>query len=331
MSDFVYAVVGCGSIGKRHIGNLLACDQEDIIPVDTRADRRQEVKDRFGLGAVSDLEEALAQGANVLFVTLPNALHYNVMREGIEAGCHLFVEKPIAATSEGLRDLLQEARQKHLVGFVGSNFKFHPSFRKMKSLLEQNAIGDVLSVRAQAGQYLPDWHPWEDYRYTYSARSDLGGGILLDSHELTYTTWFLGEVSYLACINDRLSNLEIDTEDTASVLLKMKSGAQAELHLDYTQRAYQRSYEFHGSTGTLRWDIRDRAVKLYEADSQTWTVFEEPLGYDTNQMYLEQTKHFIDCLQGEDEPLTSLEEGLYTLQLIEAAKRSSERKTFVSI
>jgi predicted dehydrogenase len=218
------------------------------------------------------------------------------------------------------------------VAFVGSNWKFHPSFQKLKLLLDKGAIGRVTSARCQFGQYLPDWHPWEDYRDTYSARRGLGGGVLLDSHEFDYMTWFLGPVRRLVCMADRVSSLEIDTEDTAAVILRFESGAIGEMHLDYTQRAYQRNFEFFGEGGTLRWDIRERAVRLYEVGrGEAWTVFEEPVGYDLNLMYVEEIAHFLDCICRRATPITDLRQGVLALKLILAAKASSLDRVAVDV
>ena len=330
--SFTVAVVGCGSIGKRHIRNLLSVDKTlYIIPVDTSRERLDEVQSLYGLRGSDSLTAALDAGADVVFITLPTGLHLEVLREAVAANCHLFVEKPIAASSEGVAELLKRARAYGAVGFMGSNFKFHPSFAKMKQLVDGDVLGNIYSVRVQSGQYLPDWHPWEDYRQGYSAQRRLGGGILLDAHEFIYTSWLLGEVQQIACMYARLSDLDIDTEDTASILMRMSTGAQVEMHLDYTQRAYQRSYEFHAQRGTLLWDIRQRSLRLYSAETEAWTVWDEPSGYTANDMYLAQTRHFLDCLHGQAQPLTTLEEGLYILNLTEYAKRSSETQTFVTV
>jgi predicted dehydrogenase len=193
----------------------------------------------------------------------------------------------------------------------------------MKEILESGVIGKVLSARCQFGQYLPDWHPYENYRTSYSARSDLGGGILLDSHEFDYMQWFLGDVSELFCFAGKASNLEIDTEDTAEVLLKFQSGTIAEIHLDYTQRIYQRNYEFFGENGTLKWDFQDRSVRLYLASENKWEIYEEPRNYDLNEMYKEQMKHFLDAIESETKTITDIFAGWKTLKLIMAAKESA--------
>lgn len=324
-----YIVVGCGSIGKRHIRNLLECKAETVIGVDTREDRREEAA-ALGVQVNANFHDLVSEGDAVV-VALPNSLHRTVIEQAIESKAHLLVEKPVDTQSEGWENLISKFNEYNGVGHVGSNFKFHPAFQLMKSLLEEGAIGEVISGRALFGQYLPDWHPWEDYRQGYSARSDLGGGALFDSHEIDYMTWFLGPASVVACMASKISELEIDTEDVASILMRHESGAQTEVHLDYIHRVYRRRYEFEGTEGNMIWDVREAAVKLFSAESGVWSVFEDPRNYDPNSMYLAQTKHFMACIAGEEAPLTPLEIGLRTLKVIEAAKQSSRDKSFVTL
>ena len=318
------AVIGCGSIGRRHIRNLIALNVGDILAHDKDAGRLDAVKTDFGVRTLGSLPEILAQRPGAAVVCTPNSLHVSIAYEFAKAGTHLFIEKPLSHNLDGVDQLLADVRRQRLVTMVGCNFKFHPSFLKMKEILQSGVLGRVLSARCQFGQYLPDWHPWEDYRGSYSARSDLGGGILLDSHEFDYMQWFLGDVSELFCFAAKVSGLEIDTEDTAEVLLKFQSGAIAEIHLDYTQRAYQRNYEFFGENGTLKWDFNDRSVRLYLASENKWEVFEEPRTYDLNEMYKEQMKHFIESIQNQTKTITDIFAALKTLKLIMAAKASSK-------
>jgi len=318
------AVIGCGSIGKRHIRNLLSLNGNDVIAYDKDPRKLAEVKADFGVKVLASLPDVLAIKPKAVLVCTPNSLHVPMAYEAAKLGSHLFIEKPLSHNLDGVDQLLEKVKEQKLVTMVGCNFKFHPSFIKMKTILESGVLGRVLSARCQFGQYLPDWHPWEDYRKGYSARSDLGGGILLDSHEFDYMQWFLGDVAELFCFAGKVSNLEIDTEDTAEVLLKFQSGTIAEIHLDYTQRAYQRNYEFFGEKGTLKWDFQERKVGLYLASENKWEVFEEPNNYDLNAMYKEQMKHFLESIENETETITDIFDALKTLKLIMAAKASAK-------
>ena len=128
-------------------------------------------------------------------ITTPTASHLSLALEAAEHGCHLFIEKPLAHAWQGVDRLVDLVEHGRLVTLVGCNLRFHPGLRAVKNLLAEKAVGRVIAVRAEVGQYLPDWHPEEDYRKNYSARRALGGGIVLDAiHEIDYVRWLLGEV-----------------------------------------------------------------------------------------------------------------------------------------
>lgn len=316
-------VIGCGSIGRRHVRNLLALGMKDVIACDTSLERAGAVEAEYGVQVSSSLQEVLTMKPNAVIVGAPTSLHVPIALEAAKSGCHLFVEKPVSNRFDGLDDLVREVEARHLVTMIGCNFKFYPSFIKMKEILESGRLGRILSARCQFGQYLPDWHPWEDYRKTYSARSGLGGGILLDSHEFDYMSWFLGKIDHVFCMAGKVSDLEIETEDTAEVILRFRSGTVGEIHLDYTQRAYQRNYEFFGEEGTLKWDFHERRVWMYSAQTKSWEVFPEPIGYDLNSMYVEEMRHFIDCVRSGKPTIMDIHSGVKILQAILAAKESA--------
>lgn len=325
-----FVVIGGGSIGKRHIRNLFANGVGHVAAVDPNPDRQAEAK-TLGAEAYATFEEALSFKPTACVIASPNIFHADNLRACLTAGLHTLVEKPLAVTSDGLAEIVTEFKAKNLIGHVGSNFKFHPSFRRLKDCLPR--IGQIYSARAISGQYLPDWHPWEDYRQGYSANQSLGGGVLLDTHELLYMTWFLGPATAVNCMSGKVSDLEIDTEDLAQLTLRHEAGALSTIQADYLQRTYQRSSEFHGSDGFLKWDVNERTVRLFVKSEEKWTVWEEPRGYDANQMYMEQTRHFLDTITGEanGEFLTPLSDGLAVLRLTEAAKLSQQEARTVTV
>jgi predicted dehydrogenase len=214
---------------------------------------------------------------------------------------------------------------------VGFQFRFHPGLQKIADLLRQAAIGQPLSVRAHWGEYLPGWHPWEDYRGGYSARQDLGGGVILTlSHPLDYLRWLFGEVKALWCFSAGRAGLGLDVEDTAEIGLQFADGVIGSLHLDYNQRPPAHYLEIIGTQGTLRWDNADGAVHLYRSEdgasssgSPAWEVFPSPAGFERNHLFLAEMRHFIQVARGEAESLCTLEDGIQALKLADAAKASA--------
>jgi predicted dehydrogenase len=144
--------------------------------------------------------------------------------------------------------------------------------------------------------------------------------------------WFLGPVTQVGCMAGRQSRLDIDTEDTAAAILRFRSGTIGELHVDYTQRAYQRTFEFFGEEGTLSWSCRDKAVKLFSVRKEpAWIVWDEPAGYDLNHMYLEEVAQFLEAVKAGKPVDCDLRYGVAVLNVILAAERSSDESRFISV
>ncbi len=325
-------IIGGGSIGKRHLRNLLQLGEKNIFVVEPNEERaKTEIEKEYSVKTFRSLEEAFVDNNfEIAFVCSPSIFHMEQALFCAEKNCDLFIEKPLSHSLENVDKLLELSDDKKLVTMIGSNWKFYPLFKKMKELLENEEIGKVLSARCQFGQYLPDWHPWEDYSQGYSANQKLGGGILLDSHEFDYLTWFLGRVKKLACFSDKLSDLEIDTEDVAETILQFENGIIAEIHVDYLQRFYQRNFEFFGEQGTIIWDTNAKTVVLRVKDKDE-QIFPLDENYDINQMYVDEVRHFLECVETRKNSKTTLQRGVEVLKLICSAKESAKNNKVILI
>ncbi len=302
-----------------------------MIAFDTSLACRDTVSRDLGVLTVDDMAAGWNMSPDVAIITTPTSSHLQLAIEATRRGCHFFVEKPLSDTLEGVDQLVAAVAEAGIVSLVGCNMRFHPGVRALKKLVDAGALGSILSAHFEFGQYLPDWRPLDDYRTTYSARRDLGGGVILDAiHELDYATWLLGDVSDVACFADHVSKLEIDTEDAASILLRFRAGAVAEVHLDYVQRAYSRSCKLVGELGTARWDYTRPDLEVYLAHTKEWRttrLFDE---WDPNAMYLDEFQHFLRCLDGEEMPLSDVVAGRNTLSLAIAAKTAAAERRTVS-
>ena len=326
-----FLVVGCGSIGKRHIRNLLGLGNRDIVAFDVAAERRKDVTATLGIATVDDLRLAWEQRPEVCLITTPTSWHLPLALEAAERGCHLFIEKPLSHNWEGVERLLDTVRRKNLVTLVGCNLRFRPGLRKVKNLLAERAIGRVIAARVEFGSYLPNWHPWEDYRRGYSARGELGGGIILDAiHEIDYARWLLGEAIHVVCFADKISQLEIDTEDTAALLIRFASGVIGEVHLDYVQRAARRKCRIIGEGGTIQWSDAEQ-VCWSPANLKEPIKFPSPAGWKSDQMYIDEMAHFLRCIAGEEKPELDVDEAAKVLRIALAAKQSAEERNWIEL
>jgi predicted dehydrogenase len=202
--------------------------------------------------------------------------------------------------------------------------RFHPGLKILKELIDSGTIGRVLWLSVEAGQYLPDWRPWQNYRDSYSARHELGGGIILDgSHELDYICWLLGRPTEVICRAEHLSSLDVDVEDSAWIYLSFPERRRAELHLDFVQRAYTRTCKVVGETGTALWDFNIPEVRWLEsgkdsAASRGWKSI--PYEFEANDMYVAEMVHFLESLGSGTGPMVDLEQGRDVIRVVEAAK-----------
>ncbi len=322
-----FLIAGLGSIGRRHLRNLRALGEQDILLY--RTGRATLPDDELaGLPVETDLGRALGRGPAAVIVANPTALHLDVAIPAAEAGCHLLLEKPVSASldrMDALRSALQRGGGKALVGF---QFRFHPGLQQVKRLLEEGAVGVPVSARATWGEYLPGWHPWEDYRGSYAARPDLGGGVILTlCHPLDYLHWLLGDVDGLWAFTGR-GGLGLEVEDTAEIGLRFESGVLGSVHLDYIRRPPQHMLQVVGTQGTLRWDNADGAVRIAQtgADGKTgdWQSFPAPDGFERNTLFMDEMRHFIAVARGEAGPACGLDDGLYALKLALAAMRAGQ-------
>ena len=314
-------IAGLGSIGARHLNNLLQLGVEDILLLRTR---NEPIKEAPHLPIFTKLEDALNQKPDAVIVSNPTSHHLETALPAVKAGCHLFLEKPLSHTWQDVDTLLATVKQKELIGMVGFDMHFDPGLQKVHQLLKDGTIGQVTAIQAQVGQYLPDWHPWEDYRKGVSARVDTGGGVILDLiHEIDYVTWLMGEAKEVISMNGRVSSLEIQTEDTAAILIRFMNNAIGTINLDYIQRTLSRSCRIVGEEGTITWDLINQKVSWYLAIEKAWHEYSYS-GFQRNDRFLAEMKHFLDCLQGKAEPEVNLESGSRSLKIALAAKESGK-------
>jgi predicted dehydrogenase len=319
-------VVGLGNIGHRHLENLALIEPTAHVTICHQHSRPWQVAEEQSLvdHVVYRLEDALDTKPDVALVTNPASLHIETGLALAQENIHLFIEKPLSNTLEGVDELIDLCCKRKLILMVGYNFRFYRPLEVMRQALIEGRIGRPIALRAEVGQYLPDWRPDGDYRQTSSAKHALGGGAVLElSHELDYVRWLVGEVSRVWAQIAHLSDLEIDVEDVAEIILQFSNGAIGSVHLDMIQWPATRTCRIIGTKGALIWDGASHRVQLSSTVTKSWSDLHPAKRIDRNEMYVSELRHFFSCVRRNDVPIVTADDGRRVLQIALAIKQSS--------
>ncbi len=340
-------IIGLGSVGQRHARNLrmlLGTDVElmayrvrklpGVLPDGGAPDAAASVAEQYDIREYADLQEALARRPQAVFICNPSRLHIPVALAAARTGASLFIEKPLSDSYDGVEELIALVEQKALTALVGYQMRFHPCLRRLHALLRDGVIGRVVAVRAEAGEYLPGWHPYEDYRTSYAARADLGGGVLLSQiHEMDYLYWMFGRPRRIFALGGKCSDLEIDVEDVASISMECVVDSRTvaiHLHQDYLQRPASRTCQVIGTAGKVLVDLRAASIQVYDEGGQLResSRYEH---FDRNQMFLDELRSFLDALEGKPTPAVTLRDAAQSLLMALAARRSLQTGQVVEL
>jgi predicted dehydrogenase len=317
-----FLIAGFGSIGRRHFRNLKILGERDILFYRT-GHSQLPAEELAGVLVENELAAALAHKPDAVIVANPTALHLDVAIPAVQAGCHLFLEKPISHNLARLAELEAAVAANASRVLVGFQYRFHPSLQKAHALISSGELGRALSAHAHWGEYLPDWHPWEDYRQAYSARGDLGGGVVLTlSHPFDYLRYLLGEVDAVWGATSRSPELDLAVEDQAEAGMAFSSGALGSVHLDYLQKPGAHWLELVCTQGALNLDFTSGLLKVIRSGGQQ-QEFPLPADFERNDLFLAQTGHFIEVVGGKAAPQCTLSEGRKALEIALAVHTSA--------
>jgi predicted dehydrogenase len=312
-------VLGCGSIGRRHLKNLHDLGQSDIVVFDPSAEVLERIKRQWHVPSFAELEPIWACRPDVVLITAPTNWHTELALEASRRGCHLFIEKPISHSLAASSDLCNEVDTRALVTMVGCNLRFHPGPATVKRLIEEGAIGQILSLRVQTGSYLPGWRPEQNYKNSYSASNEWGGAILDCIHELDLALWYVGPARLLYAARLPATSIGLQTEGLAEILLEHEAQILSSIHLNFVQRDYRRTCQVIGSEGTIYWDFEKGCVDVYSQDGKLGTSFGEPDNWQVNQMYVDELSHFLSSVESNKPAMNPVNEAFETLRIALAA------------
>lgn len=322
MNDRWILIAGYGSIGRRHFQNLGQLGWSDVRLLRKASARPGSFPTPEGTRVYSELSQALADKPFAVIVANPTALHVPVTRESLLAGSHVLLEKPVCDRLADAEELLSVCEHTSSVCSMAYCFRYHPLYRAAKELAASGRLGRVFHMKTWQASYLPGWHPWEDYRESYAARADMGGGVVrtLD-HELDMLHWIMGPPTSVLASAHQLSSLDIQVEDTADMIFGFDDNRQANIHVSYACHGGFRGMLLVGekATATLDWG----AGSLTCTDSET-PIVKLAADFDLNTVYEEMLREALDGFAASS-PVAAicLSSGVQSLRMATAVLESS--------
>lgn len=319
-------VIGLGTIGRRHLTLINKLQPNTEIAVLTSQNMKEFRK--MSLVELKNLDEVGEFNPQIAIISNAASAHVVTAQKLTELKIDFFIEKPLSTTSKGVIELIKTCKFNNTIVSVGYNLRFLPSLQYFKSQIDSGLIGKIYSIRSEVGQYLPEWRPNIDYRTSVSSQAELGGGVLLElSHEIDYLSWIFGNILWTRATLTKQSDLDLNVEDHASLVLGIKQSGNekvvlASLNMDFIRRDPTRTCTAIGEKGTLRWDGIKNIVELYKSPEAGWVdVYKDK--NDVSHSYELQWKSFIDSVADRKNPQVSLEDGLKVLEVIEACRESA--------
>jgi predicted dehydrogenase len=306
-------VIGAGSIGERYIRNLWMLGYQNIIVLRTRNLPFRDIAEAR-VTVVTSWKEVEALKPVSAFVCNPTSMHLSSALECAKRGIHVLVEKPLSHTADGLDELAQQALSKNILVQVGYMMRYHPLLKKVHQMILTQSSGKLLQIKSHWGEYLPDWHPWEDYRDSYAAKRALGGGVALTlSHDLDLANWLAGaELLQYKRLFNFSSALEVDVESGADFLLQYANGVNAQVHLNYFQRVKERWYHFIFEEANVKIDFFTNELIIRRPQGE---IVERLENFDRNDLFLEQIKDFFLALDHPEKSKTHIAESKQIINL----------------
>lgn len=318
-------------MGKRRIRNLLflKIDKSRIFGFDPSQDKREEAEEKYGIKTFSDFKTAIKEtDPDTFIISTPPNLHHDYFLYAAKNKKHFFVE---ATTVDKGYSQLSKLNDNSFISAPSCTFRYFPAVKKIKELINKNKIGKVLFFNYHLGQYLPDWHPWEDYRKVYFAQKETGACREMLPFELIWLTDIFGaHAKQITGMASKISSLDMPADDLYSAILNFENNIIGHIVIDVLARTPFRTLRIIGTEGVLEWEWLNYEIKFFQAKNKKWEVLnlkkgENEKGYVTTEdMYREEIEKFLQAIAGKIKYPYSFEEDHRILKTLFALEKSDK-------
>ena len=332
-SPLHFLILGAGSVGKRHMQNLkeLNCI---VSAMDPRADRLDDANEAIGIEhRFESIAEIDGQWRHLDGVVIgsPPAFHIDQALVALENKLPVLMEKPLCAEladAERLAAYLSKNPDRAML--LGYTYRWWPPLAAFKQRLADPEFGKVLHVKFVMSAHLADWHPWERYQDFFMASKEQGGGALLDeSHFIDLMYWFFGMPKAVFANVEKLSDLEISSDDSVDVLARYDNDLRVYIHLDLYGRPHEKYIRVTGENKTLEWCFDPNEIRYSDQMAAEWQ--RQGFDYERNDMFINVAREFIELVQDNGTASCDIGDGVNVLKIIEACRESSHSRNEVTL
>ena len=308
--NYKIAFVGLGSIATRHLKNVAAflSNWGDTYSIDLYRSKMRPLPEELQ-PLVKEVylyadEIPADRQYDVVFVTNPTSMHYETLEKFCKNTKSFFIEKPVFDNTS-VDEVIFE-KLKGIKSYVACPLRYNAVLQYVKNNVD---LGNVYSVRAISSSYLPDWRPGQDYRKTYSAHKDMGGGVSIDLiHEWDYLTWLFGMPIECKQMIGKVSNLDINSDDLA-IYIGRNEKTSFELHLDYFGRQTIRTLDLFTEDDTIHCDLLSGTVS-YLKEGKTFKLESE-----RNSFQMKEIEHFFEIINNKTDNDSTVEHAYRVLKI----------------
>lgn len=319
-------VVGCGSIGKRHARLLNEREDVELWVCDPLCENVEAaLREAPGARAFADYGEALAAGAQVVFICTPNHLHRPMCEQAFAAGCEVFCEKPLADTAENARAMARAAGETGRLLQVGYVLRMYPAMRRLREMVEDGYLGNLVGGRALAGSYFTLMCATTPYRMTEK------NALIVDyTHQLDYMRMFFGDLESVFAYSATLGDLPMKPQPNMfDISLRYQSGALVQVHLDYVQHPQRHFIELFGDRRVAQYDFETTELRVWDREEKGY--HSEFMLTIRDDVFREHHEVFLQAVREGGEATITAEDGVAALVAAEACVRSAEAGEMVRV
>ena len=329
-------VIGLGSMGKRRIRCMKKLGFTKIIGLDPRKDRRTECENVYGVKTFSAIDDALSQYPDCMIISAPPNLHYKYALIAIKNNIHFFTE--VNLSSKEVSSIIKKLENKTIVGIPSSTLLSHPMIKKLQILLKERKIGKPLTIYHHFGNYLPNWHPWEDYRKFYAAKKETGAAKEIVPFELVWLTHIFKKINAVTAIIKKVSELETKIDDIYQIFIEFQNKVLCTLIIDVISEPSVNETKIIGDNGIIHCDYNSGIIKIGKGNK--WKEVKVNTGkiapgYKENvpseSTYVDEMRDFVNAIKKKTKPRHTFFDEFLILQVLDAIEESNKKSKKIII